>query len=113
VGAKEKELEENGTPCRVGRFSLAGAGKPLCMGQPEGFAKLLSHAETGRVLGATIAGAHASDVIGEIAVAMRMGASVGDVVGTIHIHPTVSEAILEAGEDTLGLAIHKAARRRG
>jgi dihydrolipoamide dehydrogenase len=111
VGAKEAELKEQKIPYKTGRFSFAASGKALCIGEPEGFIKLLSHAETGRVLGACIVGAHASDVIGEVALAMRMEASPGDIVTTIHVHPTVSEVILEAGEDTMGLSIHKAGRR--
>ncbi len=111
VGAKESELKEQKVPYKAGRFSFAASGKALCMGEPEGFIKILSHGETGRVLGASIVGAHASDIIGEVALAMRMEASPGDIVTTIHVHPTLSEVILEAGEDTMGLSIHKAGRR--
>ncbi len=111
VGAKEAELKEQKIPYKVGRFAFAASGKALCMGEPEGFIKLLSNDDTGRVLGATIVGAHASDIIGEVALAMRMEASPGDIVTTIHVHPTVSEVILEAGEDTMGLSIHKMGRR--
>jgi dihydrolipoamide dehydrogenase len=110
VGAKEGELKEGKIPYKLGRFPFSANGKALCMGEPEGFVKLLSHAETGRILGATIVGVQASELIGEIALAMRMEASPGDVVTTIHVHPTVSEAILEAGQDTMGLSIHKAGR---
>lgn len=111
VGAKESELKESETPYKTGRFSFSASGKALCMGEPEGFIKILSHAETGRVLGATIVGAHASDVIAEVALAMRMEASPGDIVTTIHVHPTISEVVLEASEDTMGLSIHKMGRR--
>jgi dihydrolipoamide dehydrogenase len=110
VGAKEAELKERATPYKVGRFPFSASGKALCMGEPEGFIKMLSHAETGRILGATIVGVHAADVIGEVALAMRMEASPGDIVTTIHVHPTVSEVVLEAGQDTMGLSIHKARR---
>lgn len=113
VGAREAELKEQGIPYKVGRFSFAASGKALCMGEPEGFIKLLSHDDTGRVLGASIVGAHASDIVGEVAVAMRMEASPGDIVTTIHVHPTISEVILEASEDTMGLSIHKMGRRSG
>jgi dihydrolipoamide dehydrogenase len=95
----------------VGRFAFAASGKAQCMGEPEGFIKIISHETTGRILGATIVGAHASDVIHEIAIANRMEASPGDIVTTIHVHPTISEVVLEASEDTMGLAIHKMGRR--
>lgn len=107
VGAKEAELKQNKVDYKVGRFSFAASGKALCMGEPEGFIKVLSDADTGRLLGASIFGAHASDIVGEIAVAMRMEASPGDIVTTIHVHPTISEVILEASEDTMGLSIHR------
>jgi dihydrolipoamide dehydrogenase len=111
VGMKEAQLKEQKIAHKVGRFSFAASGKALCMGEPEGFIKLLSHEETGRVVGAAVVGAHASDVIGEIALAMRMEASPGDIVTTIHVHPTLSEVVLEASEDTMGLSIHKMGRR--
>jgi dihydrolipoamide dehydrogenase len=111
VGAREAELKKEGVEYKVGRFSFAASGKALCMGEPEGFIKILSDADSGRILGANVVGAHASDIIGELAVAMRMEASPGDIVTTIHVHPTLSEVILEAGEDTMGLSIHKAGRR--
>jgi dihydrolipoamide dehydrogenase len=111
VGLIEPQLKEEGTPYNVGRFSFAASGKALCMGEREGFIKLLSHKDTGRILGASIVGPHASDVIAEVALAMRMEASPGDIVTTIHVHPTISEVVLEASEDTMGLAIHKMGRK--
>jgi dihydrolipoamide dehydrogenase len=111
VGQKEAELKQKKIDYKVGRFSFAASGKALCMGEPEGFIKVLSDADTGRILGATVVGVHASDIIGEISVAMRMEASPGDIVTTIHVHPTISEVILEAAEDTMGLSIHKMGRK--
>ncbi|MBI5016397.1 MAG: dihydrolipoyl dehydrogenase [Deltaproteobacteria bacterium] len=111
VGAKEAELKQKKIDYKVGRFSFAASGKALCMGEPEGFIKILSDSDTGRILGATVVGAHSSDIIGEVALAMRMEASPGDIVTTIHVHPTMSEVILEASEDTMGLSIHKMGRR--
>jgi dihydrolipoamide dehydrogenase len=111
VGAKEAQLKHSKVDYKVGRFSFGASGKALCMGEPEGFIKILSDTDTGRILGTTVVGAHASDIIGELALAMRMEASPGDIVTTIHIHPTLSEVILEAGEDTMGLSIHKMGRR--
>lgn len=111
VGAKEQELKAKKTDYKVGRFSFASSGKALCMGEPEGFIKILSDTDSGRILGTTVVGAHASDLIGELTVAMRMEASPGDIVTTIHVHPTLCEVILEASEDTMGLSIHKMGRR--
>lgn len=111
VGAKETELKSKKVDYKVGRFSFAASGRALCMGEPEGFIKILSDTETGRILGATVVGVHASEVIGELTVSMRMEASPGDIVTTIHVHPTLNEVILEASEDTMGLSIHKMGRR--
>lgn len=111
VGAKEADLKAQGIPYKVGRFGFGASGKAVAMGEPEGFIKLLSHEETGRILGATLVGVHAAEVIHEVTLAMHMEASPGDLVTTIHVHPTISEVVLEAGEDTMGLAIHKAGRR--
>jgi dihydrolipoamide dehydrogenase len=74
VGQKEAELKQKKVDYKVGRFSFGASGKALCMGEPEGFIKIYSDADSGRILGATVAGAHASDIIGEITVAMRRSA---------------------------------------
>lgn len=111
VGTGEAELKKEGIPFRVGRFSYASSGKAHCSGETEGFIKIISHEKTGRILGATIAGGNASDIIHELAIAIRMEASPGDIVTTIHVHPTLSENVLEASEDTMGLAIHKMGKK--
>ncbi|PLX38819.1 MAG: dihydrolipoyl dehydrogenase [Deltaproteobacteria bacterium] len=112
VGLLESQLKEAGTPYKVGRFAFAASGKAVCMGEKEGFVKLLSSADTGRILGGTIVGVGAAELVAELALAIRVEASPGDIVTTIHAHPTLSEVILEASEDTMGLAIHKAGRKR-
>ena len=104
-------MKQSGEEYKVGRFSYAASGKAVCMGETDGFIKLISNEETGRIVGATIAGANASEIISEVAIAMRMEASPGDIVTTIHAHPTLSEVVLEASEDTMGLAIHKMGRK--
>lgn len=111
IGVTEEEMKKSKTDYRVGRFAYAASGKAVCMGEKEGFIKIVADDETGRIVGSTIAGAGAAELIGQIAVAMRMEASPGDIVTTIHTHPTLSEVILEASEDTMGLSIHKMARK--
>ena len=64
--------------------------------------KLVADAATGKVLGAHIAGAHATDLIAEAALALRMGASVQDIAGTIHAHPTLAEGLYEAALSLAG-----------
>jgi dihydrolipoamide dehydrogenase len=82
------------------------------MGETEGFCQIISDKGTERVLGATIVGAHATDLLGEVTMAVKSGAKVEDIINTIHAHPTLPEIIMEAAEDTHGMAIHKMGRRR-
>lgn len=74
-------------------------------GQPEGLVKLIA-AETGALLGGVVIGPHATDVIHEIALAMRHGLSVAQIAETIHAHPTFAEAVGESAELWLGLPLH-------
>lgn len=113
VGMSEAELKKDSIPYRVGRFAYAASGKAHCQGETEGFIKILSHEKTGRIVGSTIVGANAADIIHELAIAMRMEASPGDIVTTTHVHPTLSEIVLEASEDTMGLSIHKIGKKPG
>ncbi|NIM05711.1 MAG: dihydrolipoyl dehydrogenase, partial [Armatimonadetes bacterium] len=72
-----------------------------------GFVKLVSEAETGKLLGAQMVGPHVTDLIAETALAVQMGLSAKQVAETIHAHPTLAEPVQEAAEDILGLPIHK------
>ena len=76
-----------------------------------GFIKILAHPETDQVLGAHLVGAHATDLVHEAALAMQVKATVNQLSGMIHAHPTYAEAMMEAAEDVHGLAIHQASRR--
>ena len=112
VGLKEVEAKEKGIDVSIGRFPYQGSGKALAMGEEDGFIQVLADPETDRVLGASIVGAHATDLIGEVALAVNMGCKVHDITETIHAHPTLPEIVLEGLEDVHGLAIHKAGRRK-
>jgi dihydrolipoamide dehydrogenase len=84
------------------------------MGALAGLTKVVADADSGRVLGVHIIGAHASDMVHEAVAAMQYGASVDDLVATIRAHPTLSEGLSEAAEDVFGQATHKPiARPRG
>ncbi len=112
VGLKEKEAKEQGIDVNVGRFPYAASGKALGMGETDGFVQILADKGTDVVLGASIVGAHATDLIGEVALAVRAGMKTRDIVETVHAHPTLPELVFEAAEDVHGMAIHKMARRR-
>ncbi len=96
VGLTEEEAKNRGIPCCTGSYPFSGAGRARCMGETEGFAKLVVHSETDRVLGAHILGPRASDLIAECVLAMEFGASSEDIARTVHGHPTFSEALKEA-----------------
>ena len=112
VGLREKDAEEKGIPVSVGRFPYAASGKALGMGETEGFVQLVADPGTDKVLGCSIVGAHATDLIGEVAIAMKAGATVKDIADTVHAHPTLPEIVMEAAEDVHGMAIHKIGRKK-
>jgi dihydrolipoamide dehydrogenase len=112
VGLREKDAREMGMDVRVGRFPYAASGKAVAMGETEGFVQVVADAGTDRVLGCSIVGAHATDLIGEAALAVRAGLRARDVASAVHAHPTLPELVMEACEDAHGLAIHKMGRKR-
>jgi dihydrolipoamide dehydrogenase len=106
VGMTEDEAKTEGYEVKVGRFPYAASGKALGMRETDGFVKVISDEEYGDILGVHILGAHASDLIHEAAVAIRLGASTADLAHTIHAHPTLGEIVMESAEAAYGQAIH-------
>ena len=94
VGKREDQLEQ-GT-YKVGNFPMAANGKSLILNGGEGLVKIIADAETEKVIGMHMIGPRATDLISEGALAIKMGATVDDVIATIHSHPTVSESLREA-----------------
>lgn len=112
VGLREKDAEAKGIKITVGRFPYAASGKALTMAETEGFMQIITEEGTDRVLGATIVGAHATDLIGEVAIVVKGGGKLKHITETIHAHPTLPEIVLEAAEDVHGMAIHKIGRKK-
>jgi dihydrolipoamide dehydrogenase len=112
VGLNADKAAEQGLEVNVSRFSFGALGKALAMGEDYGFVQLVIDAATDRVLGAQIMGPHASDLVHEVAIAMHMGATSEDIASTIHAHPSLPEAIMEAAEAAHGKAIHVAPPRK-
>jgi dihydrolipoamide dehydrogenase len=106
VGKTEEQLKDSGVPYRKGMFPFIANGRAKAIGHTEGRVKILAHAETDRVLGVHIIGAHAGDLIAEAATAIEFGASSEDIARTSHAHPTLAEAIKEAAFAVDGRAIH-------
>jgi dihydrolipoamide dehydrogenase len=120
VGLTERQAREEAhargdnpeTAVKVGRFRYAGLGKAQGTGDTTGLFKIVSDAKTGEILGAHIMGAHATDVVHEVALAMQLRTKAIDIADMIHAHPTFSEGIMEAAEDVDGMAIHLARKRQ-
>ncbi len=106
VGETEDQLKEQGRKYKVGRFAFAANGRAQAAGLTDGFVKILADAETDRVLGVHIIGAHAGELIAEAGVAMGFGASSEDIARSCHAHPTLAEAIKEAAMAVDNRAIH-------
>jgi len=98
VGLTEDEAKAKGIKLEKGHFPWAASGRAVANGRAEGFTKLLFDAETHRIVGGGIVGTHAGDMIGEIALAIEMGADAVDIGKTIHPHPTLGESIGMAAE---------------
>jgi dihydrolipoamide dehydrogenase len=106
VGLREKEAVEKGIKVRVGRFPYRALGKAHVMGEIVGMVKVIAEETTDKVLGVHICGAHATDMVHEGVLAMKMGATARDLGHMIHAHPTLAEAVMEAAEDVHKMAIH-------
>ena len=98
VGVTEDEAKAQGLKLEKGLFPWNASGRAIANGRDEGFTKLLFDAETHRIVGGGIVGTHAGDMIGEIALAIEMGADAVDIGKTIHPHPTLGESIGLAAE---------------
>ena len=98
VGLTEDQAKVQGIKVKKGLFPWAASGRAIANGRDEGFTKLLFDEETHRILGGGIVGTHAGDMIGEIALAIEMGADSVDIGKTIHPHPTLGESIGMAAE---------------
>ena len=106
AGLSEPQAKEAGHKVRVGKVPFAAIGKAIANGETEGFIKVVIDADSNLILGVTIVGAHASDIISEAGLAIEMCAEALDIGLTIHPHPTLGESVMEATKAALGEAIH-------
>jgi dihydrolipoamide dehydrogenase len=106
IGMTEAQVKEKKIEYKVGRFPFSANGRARTSGETEGFVKIIRDAKYGEILGAHIIGAHATELIHELAVARENEYTVEEVDLAIHAHPTLSEAIAEAALDSLGKMIH-------
>jgi dihydrolipoamide dehydrogenase len=96
VGLTEEQVKQRDISYRVGTYPFTGAGRARCLGETDGFAKVIAHKKTDRVLGVHVIGARASEMIAECVLALEFGAAAEDIARTVHGHPTFSEALMEA-----------------
>lgn len=106
VGITEEGAKSGGIPYKVSKFPFAALGRAVAMGETVGVIKMICDADDGKVLGMHLMGPHASDLIAEGALAVRLGLTAEDIVHTIHAHPTLPEAVRETAMGQLNGAIH-------
>ncbi len=106
VGLTEQAAIEAGHTVRVGRFPFTASGKALAVGDSEGFVKVVFDADSDELLGAHIIGANATDLIAEVGIARTLETTHYEILKTVHAHPTLSEAIMEAVGNAYDEAIH-------
>lgn len=106
VGLSEQQAKEQGIAYKTGKCWYQANGRAKSLGDQQGLVKLLADSASGRLIGAHIVGTRASELIGELSLAMRMGATVQDIAATIHPHPSLSELIKEAALAVNRSAIH-------
>ena len=111
VGKTEEQVKAEGEPYNVGMFPFAANGRAMASNDTDGFVKIIAHAETDRILGASVIGPNAGDLCQQIVVAMEFSSSAEDVGMMVFAHPTVSEAVHEAALAVNNHAIHKANRK--
>lgn len=107
VGLNEEEARKKNIEVSIGKFNFRNNSRALCLGEREGFVKIIVDKNSNVVLGAQILGSNASEMISELTLAVSVGITADTIAELIHPHPTLSEAIMEACRDAVGLAIHK------
>jgi len=106
IGLTEEAVKEKGIAYKVGKFPFMASGKAVAANHAEGFVKLIVSEEHEEILGAHIIGSDATEMIAEYALGISLEATAGEIHNTIHAHPTLSEAMMEAAADVFGEAIH-------
>ena len=106
TGLTEEDARGKSLDIKVSKFPWGASGRATTLGRNDGVTKIIADERTERVLGMGITGINAGDIIAEATLAIEMGATVSDLMLTIHPHPTLPETIMEAAEAALGQAVH-------
>jgi dihydrolipoamide dehydrogenase len=106
TGLTEQAAKEKKIDYKIGKFPFLASGKAVAGNESEGFVKVISDAKTGEILGVHIIGSEATELIAEYVLAMNMEGTISEIHHSIHAHPTLTEALMEAAAATTGEAIH-------
>lgn len=112
AGLSEQEAKQQNRTVSIGKFPFMALGRALAAGEPAGFVKWIVDANTDQLLGAQVCGAHATELIAEATTAIQAELTARELARTIHAHPTMSEAWMEAAHAVHGICIHAAPRRK-
>jgi len=107
TGLTEQQARDAGYDVKVGKFSFKSLGKAMAINENVGLVKMVTDAKYGEILGVHIVGPHATDLIHEACVSIKLESTIDELMHTIHAHPTLSEAIMEAAQDVKGESVHK------
>lgn len=111
-GLGEQEAKDQGFDIELGKFPFSASGRAMAIDETKGFIKVITDKKDNRILGVHIVGPEASDLISEASLAIEMGAFAEDIALTVHPHPTLGEAMMEAAKHALGEAVHIPNRRK-
>ena len=107
IGLTESMAKEKGHEIKIGKFDFRASGKAMATGNIDGFVKLVFDNKYGELLGAHIIGHEATEMIAELGMAKALEATWNELAATVHAHPTLSEAVMEAALDALGQGVHQ------
>ncbi len=112
VGITEKEAKAGNPDVKIGKFPFSANGKATILGERNGFIKIIAGKQYDDILGVEIIGPHATDLIGEAVIAMRLESTAMDLADAMHPHPTLTEAMMETALDVNGMVVHMPPRKK-
>ena len=107
TGLTEQQARDKGYDVQVGKFTFKSLGKAMAINENVGLVKIVTDAKYGEILGVHIVGPHATDLIHEACVSIKLESTIEELMHTIHAHPTLAEAVMEAAQDVKGESVHK------
>ena len=106
MGYTEAQAKEKGYEVKIGKFPFVANGKALGLNEKEGFVKIIADAKYGEILGAHMVGPEVTELLPELVLARTWELTTEEIAKSVHAHPTISEALMEAAHAVMGQAIH-------